>query len=562
MSNNKNELIPDAPLTPEEISTMVRGMLHFPQLLADAISAGFDASVFSNNSELPYFYLVGVMIDLYKAHQSFTPEMINTALLSRISRPDPVTNMPCILTEDEKTALIGDDKHPGFIRESMAPTGLSPEQISAYKKFCEEILRRFMTTRIVKGRLQTILNSPGELDSAPRNMHTVLEEWQQRAQRIAGIGVSVKNTAMMPEFGGNILLPPPATPTTIPWIDNYIGGFRPGDIIGVLGPFGGGKTTMLVSATVRMAEQYYLRGEKKLAVYVGFEDGNEKMNYLFWSAAGRIDRKLFLNGGSPADVWASFSTSSSLKPYDKNLPENKNGKILLGERERWEMSMKWLNSHMCYLDFSHSDADKSRGKGGAEEIAAAIDRLVEETGMEVGLLSIDYAGLVVERMLDKAGDKFRYQEQITRPIKQLPDQLRRAISDRHKCTILLAHQLAPGETAKTATHKYIDHTSSQGGKSFAENLHSCVCINKRDPDTGVSTFYWSKIRAILPESPFGLIKIDDNWVGMHIATDYVVCPMARKIMKKGDVRPASREDTARNAKKFDGRDTFSTDFLS
>jgi len=565
MTRNSDDIpAVDAPVTPQEISTMVRGMLRYPPLFLDAVRAGFTPAVFTGVNEAPYFCITSAAVELYQKHDAITAEMLITLIKSTIGQLNPASGLPVVLTPEEELALFGSEQNIGFIEEAMRPENLSQIQEIEYRKFCEEILRRFMTTRIVKSKLQSLLNRVHETDTAPTNMHSLLDEWQQRAQRITSIGAAIANTAAMPEFGANIHLPPPPIPTTLPWIDNYIRGLRDTDIIGVLGPFGGGKTTMLVCATTRLAEQFYLRGENKLAVYLGFEDGNEKMNYLFWSAAARIDRNLFLTLSNSDDLWSSFSTTTTLKAYDKLLPENKNGKIMLGEKERWEMAKVWLNRHMYYLDFSHSQLDRSRGKGGVPEIVAALDRVVEETGMEIGFLAIDYAGLLVERMMIAAGDRYRFQDKIDRPIKQLPDELRRLVGARHKCSIMLAHQLAPGEVAKIAVTNYISYTESQGGKSFAENLHSCVCINKRDPDTGVSTINWSKIRAFMPETPYGLIKIDEPFVGIHMANDYVICPAARKILSKKDVRPASREEAARATARFgnDGADSFSREFLS
>jgi hypothetical protein len=566
MTTSRNDDIPaiDSPVTPQEISTMVRGMLRYPPLFLDAVRAGFTPAVFTGTHEIVYFCLTNAAAELYQKHDAITPEMLTTAIKSTLGQLNPNSGLPVVLTPEEEHALFGDGVAIGFIEEAMRTEDLSQAQEMEYRKFCEEILRRFMTTRIVKNKLQSLLNRVHETDSAPLNMHSILDEWQQRAQRIVSIGSVVANTATMPEFGAHIHLPPPPVPTTLPWIDNFIRGFRNGDIIGVLGPFGGGKTTMLVCATTRLAEQFYLRGENKLAVYVGFEDGNEKMNYLFWSAAARIDRNLFLTLSKADDLWSSFSTSSSLKPYDKMLPENKNGKIMLGEKERWDMAKGWLNNHMYYLDFSHSQLDRARGKGGVPEIVAALDRIVEETGKEIGFIAIDYAGLLVERMMIAAGDRYRFQEKIDRPIKQLPDELRRLVGAKHSCAIMLAHQLAPGEVAKISVTKYISYTESQGGKSFAENLHSCVCINKRDPETGVSTINWAKIRAFKPETPYGLIRIDDPFVGIHLANDYVICPAARKILSKKDVRPVSREEAARSASHFDkhGADDFSQNFFN
>jgi energy-coupling factor transporter ATP-binding protein EcfA2 len=318
----------------------------------------------------------------------------------------------------------------------------------------------------------------------------------------------------------------------LPWLDQYTGGIRTGDVIGVLGPYGGGKSTLLTVAAVRLAHHFAINGENKLSVFIGYEDGGAKWNHMFWSAAARIQRKMFTDHGT--DIWSHFSTRESLKDYDRLLPENRNGEIVFGERERWEAAIPWLNRHFVFLDFSCNSETGGQGAGGVPEIVNALERLAEERGMEIGFVAIDYAGLLVERSISAKSYDLK---DIIRPIKKVPDDLRTMLAVPTGATVMLAHQLAPGDLKGIPVYRHVGHLQASGSKSFAENVHSCMGINQRDHATNVSTIYWSKIRANMPETPYGLIKMDDHVVDMHLVNDdYVACATTRAIIRKGDVR--------------------------
>jgi hypothetical protein len=121
------------------------------------------------------------------------------------------------------------------------------------------------------------------------------------------------------------------------------------------------------------------------------------------------------------------------------------------------------------------------------------------------------------------------------PEKRMPDPrgARRLLP--FDCTVMLAHQLAGGDIKKIPPFRYVDHLDAQGSKAFAENLHACVCINTKDEAVHVSTIHWSKIRAHLPLTKYGLIKLDPNVVDVHLVNnEYEACETARRIIKKGE----------------------------
>lgn len=522
----------DAALTYDEIKTMLRGLMRYPHLLRDAVRAGLESDLFNGATgpgELKFCFLFAAIRGLYVAHGAITPDMLITQLRAwRAAGQMPVSN-------DDFDYLV-DSVSPGFIYETFAMQDPDDATAIGNKSYATNLLQRFMNERFVKNNVQRVMNAG---QGTVTDLEAQLSTFMRQAQAVQFLGRAADNSAEMPDFGAEIELPPPPVPSTLPWVDQYIDGFRPGDIIGVLGPYSGGKTTVLSVAAVRMAQQFYINNENKLSVFIGYEDGGAKMKHMFWSAASHVNRNMFVAGGQ---FWEQFSTRDTLKDYDRELPENKNGEIMVGERERWLASRVWLNKHFVFLDFSANSLSGGLGTGGVPEILAVLQQLAESRGMQIGFVAIDYAGLLLNRQLSKS-DKTKNMEQVWRPMQMLPDELRTLVAVPLNATVMLAHQLAGGDIKKIPPYRYVDHLDAQGSKAFAENLHACVCINTRDPETRVSTIHWSKIRAGVPRIPTGLIRMDDVVVDMHLVNeDYKACEAARKIIKRTDIEPVTPDD--------------------
>jgi hypothetical protein len=538
--NHQNQLVVENPITPPEIEALLRGFLRHPRLLSEAIRAGLRQEHFGQtHAELKYYAIFGAMCDLTDKYGALTKAMLIHHMAS-VAVTSATLGGITQLTPDDVLFFLGDGSRAGFIEEAFDSPKLDDEQQAAERSFCENILRRFLNSRFIKGSLQGVLNQTSTA-AAPVNIDELLEEFCRKSRRVKHVGAVIENAAVMPDFGAPIKLPPAPEPTNVAWIDTFIGGIRPGDLIGCLAPFGGGKTTMLVSAAVRIAENYHLTDQNKIAVYIGFEDAADKTMSLCWSAASHIDRQLFAQRET-ANFWDLFSTSSNLKDYEFKLPENQNPLVKLGERERWEITRSWYNKNFVYVDYGAGSVLGSRKFSGPEELAEALRRICEERKCEIGFVAIDYAAKMIDRMLEAESfaASAKLQESMWRFLRLLPDQLRRYISDPFGATILLAHQLAQGEIGKYPPSRYIHHQDSSMGKSFAENLHACFCIGNRDPDSHVATINFSKIRVGLPISTTGVVKINEDWVDVGLVTDkYVVCRGSQKIMSKGDVRPFS-----------------------
>ena len=515
----------DKALTPEETKALLRGLLRYPSLMQDALRLGFEASQLSEGAEVGFYYLAAAACNLFKLHKALTEEMLTTELRAWQE------GNPALFAPEHEVLLFGDGEEPGFITVVFKTPPLGEAEERAERSYLESLLRRFLQVRMIRREIQAAIHSTpfvGNGKFVP--LRDRLARWAQAAQEVEFMGQPIENAAYMPAFGEPIKLPPPPVETGIPWVDQYLGGFRKGDVIGLLGPTGGGKSTMMAVAAVRMAQNFYHRGENKLSVFICYEDPDEKTAYMFFSAAAHIDRELFNN----PDFWTQFSSRENLKPYDYQLPENRNGKIVLGEKERWEAVQPWYRKHFFLLDFSSGIKSGNRGSGGVPEIVATLRRLSEETGMEIGFVAIDYAGLLVNRELAR-DNRTRNMEQVWRPLQQLPDQLRTMLAIPTGATVVLAHQIAGAEVKKIPPYRYLTHWDAQGSKAFAENLHACICLNDRDKSVNVSTMNYSKIRSRLPRTPFGLVQIDQKVVDVHLVDkEYEASESARRIVRRGE----------------------------
>lgn len=558
-----NRPLDDVPLTFNEIRSLIRGLVRFPNVMKAALRTGMTPEHFNGRNENPVKIFMEIYGLLHRQHNgTVTKDMFLTEIMSMAER-----NM--LPMNEADTGFLFGDEGAGFIDFVFdAPVReLTPDEQRAERQYVENILRRFLNARMVKQELQRLVSHSDE-NTSPREFSQLLEQFNRQAQSVRFIGNEAVNSAMMPDADGQIILPPSAVPTGIAWIDNYIGGFRAGDVIGLLGPYSGGKTTMLSVVAVRMAQRYAVSDPDKLAVYIGYEDGAQKINYTLYSAAAHIERDAFINK-TPDRFWQELSTSGNLKPYERELAINSNAEVMLGERERWQAVQSWFNENFVFLDFSSNPDTGGRGNGGVDEIAATLANLTEKTGKKIGFLGLDYAGPLINREMAQSAST-KYQEQIWRPLQMLPDELKTKIAAPMGCTILLAHQLAQGDVKNIPPYRHVSHADAQGSKAFAENLHACMCLNKADPECFVSTIYWSKIRFGRPASPFGLVKIDDRVVDVRSVDDeYYINELAKKIMLKGEMGPTSHSNavvapTAAGPRRrvMPAVDTFGQDLLS
>jgi hypothetical protein len=533
--NGRRRPTEDTPLTVDELKMMVQGFVSYPTVYKSALRVGFKPELFNGSGENGLAMFMFLFGSLYNEHNVVTKNMFNTHIRG-------VTSAGIIpMLPDTREFLMGVDN---FVDLAFVGPPPNVDESRAERHYIESILRRFLNARLINAGLKNILGVSNE-NTSPVEIASLLDQFRRQAQAVKFVGNEAVNAAVMPEIGQKIILPPPASPTTISWIDNYIGGVRSGDVIGLLGPYAGGKTTMLSTIATRLARQYAATNQNKLSVYICYEDGAQKMNWSFYSAAAHVHRDRFKNKMSPEEFWAELSTRETLRAYERDIPSNRNGEIILSETERWLAALPWLNQHFTFLDFSASAETNYRGNGGVHEIVATLENLRDRTQMDIGLVCIDYASLMINRELAQ-NPLTRNVDQVWRQLQSLPDELKTHVAVPFGATVFLAHQLAQGDIKSIPPYRYVSHGDAQGSKAFGENVHACICLNKPDPETWVSTIHWSKIRFDRPScGPYGLVKIDENVVDVWQADDeYQINDIARKIVRRGEMMPVAAPASA------------------
>lgn len=548
------------PLTLQDIRFLVKTLLRYPQMLQGACSSGLSSEQFNGPNEIMYQYAIHAAAGLVRVHNSVTREMLEAELRAWIAAG------ACVgVSEFDMADFFGSPDQPGFLHDVFTPAeNVEQRDIIAEKEYGQKLLSKFLKARYITQELSRILDSSSQ-DSSPRDMEMYLEQFHRRAQSIKYIGTEIDDDDFMPTFGADIPYDPViAVPTGLPWIDSFIGGFAPGEVVGLLGPTGGGKSNMMICASVRMAQYYAANNIDKLSVYVCYEDGNYRMKPLFWSAATHIPRETFTEEGFN---WERLSTSDMPNDADRRLPENQNGAFILGERERYIAAQTWMKTHFKFFDFSHNISTGGRGTGGIAEIVSVVQQICEKRKKQLGFLCIDYSGLMLERNLLSTGKiSSGTVDNIYLPLKMLGDTVRYSLAAPYGATVMLAHQIAGADAKQKPFHRHLHHFDVQGCKAFAENLHSCVCINTADPDTGARLINFSKIRYGAPENTKGIILIKREYCSIELVSDfYTVDEFSKKIVPKNETRASTGESaavrTAGPPRRLIPGDSFSHDIL-
>lgn len=541
------------PITTADVRLMVKTLLRYQQMLQGAISAGLAIDQFTGPDEVPFGYIVHAAGELVKKHNAVTEEMLRAELQAWYA----ASAMP--IGPHQFVEIMGAGDGNGFIHEAFHAPEMDNKRVVAEKEYAQKLLYKFLKARMLTADLSEMIQA-SSADTSPQRFEELLGRSYRKAQSIRFIGTELDDeNDFMPEFGSETNYSPViADPTGLPWIDQYIGGFCAGDVIGLLGPTGGGKSNMMISAAVRMAQYYAANNLNKLSVYVCYEDGNYRMKPLFWSAATHISRETF---ASAEFSWANLSTSEMPNDADRRLPENQNGEFILGERERYIAAQVWMRKHFKFLDFSHNIATGGRGCGGLQEIVSVVEQICEKRGMTLGFIAIDYAGLLVERHLAATGQlKSNGPDGVYLPLKTFGDQVRYSLAAPYGAVAMIAHQIAGAAANSKPFYRYLSHLDVQHCKAFAENMHACICINKEDPDTQARLINYSKIRYGAPGLQHGIIKIKTEYCSIDLVSDfYQVDEFSKKIVPKNELSSAAgRPSRPRSASGMVPGDNFSS----
>lgn len=434
--------------------------------------------LFDRVREPHWAILWATMLDLDSQFGEWTYESLTHAISVR-QRQDP-SAMP----DPYWDALMrADDQGIVFSTFCARAEDLMPD-------YARELLRKYLHERTVVQPLSRHLRSQG--DAYAQNFVQLVAEASARIMRIEAVRQAPIGDAM-PTFGS--ILPPPVLkrPTGITYIDRHIVGQRRGDCNGILGIRGAGKTTLGMHMALQHAKKCYdaaLRGEPaELSVFTSYEEPESKLQRRAWSNAAEISWDTL----DQMTDWEQLSTGLSLKPYEQWRRNNADsGGIVLGERERYESAIQWVNRHFVFLDMSGSERFPNAGRGGVPEIVSALNRLQEERQMKISQVVFDYAGLIVRRSM---ADRGISPDAIRHELGPFGDRIRQEVSIRYDCTSWVLHQMSSDQGKRGPTTLLTDLDAAEA-HNFGENMAAVACLGSADPATKCQLLNWSKARYV------------------------------------------------------------------
>lgn len=287
-------------------------------------------------------------------------------------------------------------------------------------------------------------------------------------------------------------------PTGTPWVDAYIDdGQRYGEVNGLFGPTGSGKTTLgcqLFVSNVQKAFNDWRDGkDNRFCVYYTYEQSaSEVQREKIISAAFKIARSSIKAG---QDFISTFSRGDFRKDYEL---ERK-----LSEYDRYYAEAGNFNQHGFVRNMSGvpdlGDSEQLRqrkmhaGEGGIDELVHDLEFIIgqrEKAGIHQGVRAvfIDYMGLVIDRQYKDRDEKDRWNA-----MRSFGNEIRMKIAGAFDCTVWLLHQMSGTANAKNPTTPLL-HTDAAGCKSLADNMANCLCLGRKDKETGCLYLTFSKTR--------------------------------------------------------------------
>lgn len=391
------------------------------------------------------------------------------------------TNDRLFLSDAQSQELFRRDPY-GLIFQVCQPT---VELNSTNLAYARELLRQLAIERTIVTPLRKVLN-PNNGPGVPEfsQFSEFMQQMRHQESRLATLN-ELPVGDLAPQIGAPLVTANEFVPTGVAFVDRALGGQRLGDCNGLIGPTGGGKTTMAIHMAVAAAKQCYADAvnhnrQSKLVLFITAEESTLKLRPRIWSAFFQIPRRKL----ETLQDWSQLTQPGQLDPYEREMQINQ--QYQLSEIERYHVYREQLNASFNLLDLSGSDAFPKAGTGFVDEIVSYLCRYEQP----IQSVFLDYAGLFVERHMQAIGaDESRYRYLL----KTFGDRLRRDVAERFNCTVWALHQLRGGLT-DARPGKLMHHSEAGESKDFANNMAVCGCLGVADRYTGCRRLNWSKVR--------------------------------------------------------------------
>jgi len=281
------------------------------------------------------------------------------------------------------------------------------------------------------------------------------------------------------------------------WDEMAGGGIAGGEVFGLLGPTGGGKTVLSVSIMVGRA----MRGQ-----HVNLYQYEQSLE---------------------GDLMERICTKIT------NLP------ISTFRNKGWDeladdVKLRYLEGVQRIAKYAHPVSlacVNSGGSGGSEEIINHV-LACDKKGRRPSLIVIDWLGAMVQRY--NALNNITGDAAYRRTAARFQDEIKR-FCETEKIACIIIHQTRTDEARASYTKKP-KATDAHEHKSFSFTLDACYCLGNIDPQTKIAWFTVDKNRRGPRESV--LVKLDGEMQEFRDASgDFIVDHRGRFMPKDGENVP-------------------------
>lgn len=492
-------------VSPADKDLMMEVLIRSPLMFSN-FREELQVDVFSE-VDRPYALLWQIVLDTAKLCKNKLPgqELLLTKLGSFLHE------QPNYLIKDQWDAL-----------ENLVLKAYDPETWDGQRRPDDEtveeataILKRYMQERVVS-KLQDSIIGRGKIVS---NVPDFLAREAQVALRLSELGDEEDEPLFTPGWDKELTLD--LRSTKISFIDSMLdGGVAPGELVGIMGPYGSCKTTIGTMLAVQGAlEAYHATiqpewdGRVGFSFYFSYEATREEMRIRALCYAAQVPRDSLQSMGKVG--LDNLSTRKTKKEYEKKLY----GESGLGEQGRCKLAAAYLNKHLVVVDMTGAPVStavaskdgkiirpkrRSAGRGYVQEIASYIGKYLDRHDGYAQLVVVDYIGLMARRYMDAAG---KDESVLRHLIGNAPDKIRNEVTIPYQCPAFLLHQLS-GKANSLPTTAKMQHTEAAESKNFAENLDYSIVFSKLD-DLQRGQMHQTKHRRSKPVKPLVIQVIGD-----------------------------------------------------
>lgn len=354
---------------------------------------------------------------------------------------------------------------------------------NAYTRWAVKVTKQFLEERLIAQTKEVVQS----VDTVPIDIPGLMASARDKAEEIASLDVSDEEELFPIDWTHTQKLE--ITSTGIPYLDSFLGGGHvPGEVYGILGPYGSCKTTiavMLAAEAAKKSVHIAVSEEKPLPLIfiVSYEERMTGVRGRLLGYAAKIIRASIEN--MKPDM-SNLSRQKNMRDYERRLfhDDLQAGKKIMGELGRAKRAVEYLNQYIVPLDMTGFGKSRGRGAGYVPEIARLISSSLRKRQQRwdrkvcCGPVVIDYVGAMVKRHMSAHEiDMSEMRHYIHNSVLRSKSE----IADVYDCPVWLMHQFS-GDANSRAEAARMHHTDAAEAKNFAENLDFAFCMGIPNTD--------------------------------------------------------------------------------